>query len=158
VVRAARHGLPLMLAIIGGNPARFAPFVDLYHRALDELGQPRQPIAVHSPGFVAQTDTEAFERYEPFWRATRAKIGAERGWGPPSPDETRREMTHGALHLGSPETVARKIATTVQKLGIDRFDLKYDAGMPHEYALESIELYGTKVIPMVKDILAADGA
>jgi probable LLM family oxidoreductase len=154
VVRAARYGLPLMLAIIGGAPVRFTPFVDLYHRALAESGQASQPVSVHSPGFVAPTDEEAVARFEPYWSATRAKIGAERGWGPPRPDDFRNEVTRGALHLGSPQTVAHKIAATIKALGIQRFDLKYDAGMPHEYAMESIELYGTTVIPMVKDLLA----
>ncbi len=153
VVRAARHGIPLMLAIIGGAPERFRPFVELYRRALDQLGQPELPIAVHSPGFVAASDEAAMERFVPYWLETRAKIGKERGWGPPSPDEVRNEIEHGALHLGSPETVARKIARTIRELGIQRFDLKYDGGMPHEYSLESIERYGTEVIPMVKDML-----
>jgi len=153
VVRAARYGLPLMLAIIGGDPARFRPFTELYRRALDELGQPAQPIAVHSPGFVAASDEEAAARFVPYWLETRARIGKERGWGPPRPDEARHEIEHGALHLGSPETVARRIASTIRTLGIQRFDLKYDGGMPHEYAMESIERYGTEVIPMVRDML-----
>lgn len=155
VVRAARHHLPLTLAIIGGQPARFRPFVELFHSALDQLGLPDLPVAVHSPGFVARTDEEAFERFVPHFMAQRAVIGAERGWPPPRVDEVRHEIAEGALHLGSPETVARKIASTVRALGIQRFDLKYSGPMPHEYAMESIELYGTEVIPMVKDLLAS---
>ena len=153
VVRAARHGFPLMLAIIGGDPARFRPYVELYRRALDELGQPELPIAVHSPGFVAASDEEAAARFVPYWLETRAKIGKERGWGPPRPDEVRHEIEHGALHLGSSETVARRIAGTIRALGIQRFDLKYDGGMPHPYALEAIERYGSEVIPLVRDML-----
>jgi len=155
VVRAARYGLPLTLAIIGGDVRRFAPFIRLYRDALQEAGQPALPVAVHSPGFVAPTDEEAYERYVPFFMRQRAIIGAERGWPPPRAEEVREEIAHGALHLGSPETVARKIAATVRDLGIDRFDLKYSGSLPHEYSMEAIELYGREVIPMVRDLLAS---
>ena len=84
VVRAARHELPLMLAIIGGEPARFAPFVDLYHRALAEFGSPDLPVGVHSPGHIAATDEEAREQLWPHWQVMRNRIGRERGWGPTS--------------------------------------------------------------------------
>ncbi len=155
VVRAARYGLPLVLAIIGGAPARFAPYVELYHRALVQAGQPDQPVAVHSPGYVADTDAAAAEQYWPHHQVMRDRIGAERGWPPTSPAEFRQEVEHGALHLGGPATVARKIAATVQALGIQRFDLKYSAGtLPHERMMRSIELYGSQVVPMVKDMLA----
>ncbi len=155
VVRAARYGMPLVLAIIGGAPARFAPFVDLYHRALAQLKQPDLPVAVHSPGYVADSDAEAEAQYWPHYRVMRDRIGAERGWPPTSPEEFRTEVRHGALHLGSPETVARKLAATIKTLGIQRFDLKYSAGtLPHERLMRSIELYGSKVVPMVKDLLA----
>jgi len=155
VVRAARYELPLVLAIIGGDPGRFAPHVDLFHRALDQLEKPHLPIAVHSPGFIADTDDQAAESYFEHHRAMRDRIGAERGWPPLTPAEFRNEIEHGSLYLGSPETVARKIATTVVTLGIKRFDMKYSAGtLPHEHMMRSIELYGTKVIPMVRDILA----
>ncbi len=159
VIRAASHGLPLTLAIIGGDVRRFAPFIRLFHQARQEIAHERRtladplPVAVHSPGFVARTDEEAFERFVPFFVEQRARIGAERGWPPPRPDEVRHEIEHGALHLGSPETVARKVAATVRDLGIQRFDLKYSGSMPHEYAMESIDLYGREVVPMVKDLL-----
>lgn len=155
VVRAARYGMPLVLAIIGGDPARFAPYVDLFHRALAQLEKPDLPIAVHSPGFIADTDEQAAEQYWPHHRVMRDRIGAERGWPPSNEAEFRQEITGGSLYLGSPETVARKLATTIQTLGIQRFDLKYSAGtLPHELMMHSIELYGSKVIPMVKDMLA----
>jgi len=156
VVRAAKHGLPLTLAIIGGAPGRFLPFVGLYHQALEQLGMPQLPVAVHSPGFVAETDDLARERFVPYFMEQRAVIGAERGWPPPHPDEVRNEIEHGSLYVGSPETVARKIATTVRQLGIQRFDLKYSGPMPHEYSMEAIELYGTQVIPRVRELLAED--
>jgi probable LLM family oxidoreductase len=159
VVRAARYGLPLVLAIIGGDPARFAPYVDLFHRALAQLEQPDLPIAVHSPGFIADTDELAAEQHWLHYKAMRDRIGAERGWPPSSMAEYRQEIEHGSLYLGSPETVARKLAATISTLGIQRFDLKYSAGsLPHELSMRSIELYGTTVIPMVKDILASKPA
>ncbi|MBN9238645.1 MAG: luciferase [Micrococcales bacterium 70-64] len=156
VVRAARYGLPLVLAIIGGDPARFAPYVDLFHRALAQMEKPDLPIAVHSPGYIADTDELAAEQYYSHHKAMRDRIGAERGWGESTPAEFRQEVEHGSLYLGSPETVARKIAKTVQTLGIQRFDMKYSAGtLPHEHMMRSIELYGSTVLPMVKDILAS---
>ena len=155
VVRAARVGIPLTLAIIGGEPARFAPFVQLYRRALAELGQPELPVAVHSPGHIAATDEEAIERFIPHQQAMRARIGAERGWPAPSEQEFLREIEHGSLYVGSAETVAAKIATTVRTLGVQRFDLKYSNGtLPHEHAMDAIERYGRDVIPRVRELLA----
>jgi probable LLM family oxidoreductase len=157
VVRAARYGLPLTLAIIGGAPARFAPYVDLFHRALVQLGQPDLPVAVHSPGFIADTDEEAADLLWPHQKTMFDRIGKERGWGPMTRDQFEQEIATGASHTGSPETVARKIADTVRTLGIQRFDLKYSAGtLPHEHLMHAIELYGTVVIPRVRELLAED--
>lgn len=156
VVRAARYDFPLVLAIIGGDPARFAPYVDLFHRALAQMGKDDLPVAVHSPGYIADTDEQAAEEYWPHHQVMRDRIGAERGWPPTSPDEFRHEIEHGALYLGSPETVARKLADKLRVLGVQRFDLKYSAGtLPHEKMMRSIQLYGEKVVPMVRDLLAA---
>jgi probable LLM family oxidoreductase len=155
VVRSAQHGLPLMIAIIGGESERFLPFVELYHRALAEFGSADLPVGVHSPGHIAPTDEEAREQLWPHMKKMRDRIGAERGWGP----MTRREFdqqadSRGALYVGSPETVARKIAKTATTLGLSRFDLKYSAGeLPHSAMLRSIELYGTEVIPRVRELL-----
>jgi probable LLM family oxidoreductase len=156
VLRTARHGLPLMLAIIGGDPARFAPFADLYRRALTEYGHEARPIGAHSPGHIAATDEEAREQLYPHFKANRDRIGAERGWGPLTRAGFDREAgPHGSLYVGSPETVARKIARTVATLGLDRFDLKYSNGpMPTAQLLRSIELYGTEVIPRARELLA----
>ncbi len=154
VVRAAHYDLPLMLAIIGGDPARFAPYVDLYHRAFKEFGRTVQPIGVHSPGYVAETDAQAREELWPDYKAMRDRIGKERGWPPMGRDEFASEAEHGSLYVGSPETVARKIAKTAKALGISRFQLKYSAGpLPHEKLMRSIELYGRKVVPMVREML-----
>ena len=155
VVRAARYGFPLMLAIIGGDPTRFAPYVALYHQALAQLGRAPLPIGVHSPGHVAETDARAREELWPPYREMRDRIGAERGWGPTSRAEFEREIEAGSLYVGAPETVARKIAATVRALGLARFDLKYSAGpLPHETMLRSIALYGREVMPRVRALLA----
>lgn len=160
VVRTARHGLPMMLAIIGGDPLRFAPFAELYRRALDELGQPELPIGIHSPGHVADTDEQAREELWPHHQVMHARIGRERGW----PPMTRSQFDlaagpEGALAVGSPQTVAGKIVRAVEGLGASRFDLKYSAGtLPHEAMLRSIELYGTEVAPLVRERLARTAA
>lgn len=156
VLRAARHDLPLTLAIIGGSAARFVPFADLYRRALADLGHAPKPIAVHSPGHVAASDVEAREQLWPHYQAMMTRIGAERGWPPVSRAQFDREAgPDGALYVGAPETVAAKIAATVRTLGLARFDLKYSNGqLPHEACLSSIELYGTRVVPRVRELLA----
>lgn len=155
VVRAAHYGLPLMLAIIGGDPKRFAPYVDLYQRSLNQFGKPALPIGMHSPGYIADTDQQAREELWPDYKKMRDRIGAERGWGPMGIAEFNSEAESGSLYVGSPETVARKIAAAVKALGVTRFDLKYSAGpLSHEKLMRSIELYGTKVIPMVREMLA----
>ena len=154
VVRAAHYGMPMMLAIIGGDPKRFAPFADLYRRALAEMGKPELPLGVHSHGFVAETDTQARDDLFSDYKRMRDKIGAERGWPPMGLAEFQREIDHGSLYVGSPETVARKIAVTVKALGVSRFDMKYSAGpLSHEKMMRSIELYGRKVIPLVREMV-----
>ena len=155
VVRAARYGMPLMLAIIGGSPLRFAPYIDLYYRALAQRGVDALPIGVHSPGHIADTDEQAREELWPSWREMRNRIGAERGWGPTSRTEYDREIEAGSLYVGAPDTVARKIAATAQALGITRFDMKYSAGtLAHDKLMRSIELYGREVIPRVRERVA----
>jgi len=155
VVRAAHYDFPLMLAIIGGAPARFRPFVDLYLKTLEQLGKPVQPIGVHCHGYVADTDEQAQGELWPAYKQMRDRIGRERGWPPMQRTDFERELGHGALHVGSPETVARKIAATAKALGVARFDMKYSAGaLSHDKMMRSIELYGRKVIPLVRDMLA----
>ena len=159
VVRVARHDLRLMLAIIGGDAARFRPFVDLYHRATSQMGTPPRPIGVHSPGFVAETDEAAREALWPHYREMFGRIGRERGWPPVTKDKFLAEVEHGSLYVGSPETVARKIARTMRLLGLQRFDMKYSTGpMPHADLMACIRLYGEQVIPRVRALLAQDAA
>jgi probable LLM family oxidoreductase len=155
VVRAARYNFPLTLAIIGGDPRRFTGYVELYHRALAQLGHPTLPVGVHSPGHIADSDTQAREELWPHYEVMRNRIGGERGWPQTNRAEFEREIAHGSLYVGSPATVAHKIAATVRALGASRFDLKYSAGtLGHESLLRSIELYGREVIPRVRQLLA----
>lgn len=155
VVRAARYNLPLMLAIIGGPPSRFSAYVELYHKSLEQFGKPTLPIGAHSPGHVAPTDEQAKEEVWPHYRDLMNRIGRERGWSPVGREHFDREVATGALFVGAPETVAVKIAKTVRALGLARFDIKYSSGsMPHEKLMTSIELLGTKVAPMVRELLA----
>jgi probable LLM family oxidoreductase len=155
VVRVVRHDLQLMLAIIGGDPRRFKPYVDLYHRACGQMGRAVKPVGIHSPGHVAASDEEAAEQIWPHYKAMFDRIGSERGWPPVTPDRFMAEVQHGSLYVGSPETVARKIAAAVGALGVQRFDMKYATGpMPHHQLMEGIRLYGEQVIPLVKDMLA----
>jgi probable LLM family oxidoreductase len=155
VVRAVHYGLPLMLAIIGGEPKRFVPYADLYRRGLEKMGKPALPIGVHSPGYVADTDAQARDEFWPDYKKMRDRIGGERGWGPMSRKEFDQEADFGSLYIGSPETVARKIVATTKALGLSRFDMKYSAGaLSHEKIMRCIELYGKKVIPLARDMLA----
>lgn len=157
VIRAAHYGMPLFLAIIGGQPAQFAPYADLYRRALDQFGHAPQPIAMHSPGFVAATDEEALEILYPYQEAQTNQLGRERGWGPYSKEQyLATAAPDGALYVGSPETVARKIVRNLRTLGASRFDLRYSMGLlPHEHLMSSIGLYGREVAPMVRELMAS---
>ncbi|MBQ0989670.1 LLM class flavin-dependent oxidoreductase [Micromonospora sp. PSH03] len=155
VVRTARYGLPLMLAIIGGAPERFAPYIDLYRRAADQLGTTAHPVGMHSPGFIADTDEQAKEIYWPHYRIMRDRIGKLRGWPPIRRQEFDSEVENGSLYIGSPETVARRMARAIRSLGVGRFDLIYSAGaQPASARMRAVELYGSKVIPMVRELLA----
>jgi len=154
VVRAAHYDLPMMLAIIGGDPKRFLPYIDLYRRAYVQLGQPVKAIGLHSHGYVADTDQQAREELWPHHIAMRDRIGAERGWPPATRLSFDQEADGGSLYVGAPETVARRIAATAKALGIARFDMKYSSGtLPHDKLMRSIELYGTKVIPLVREMM-----
>lgn len=157
VVRAARYGLPLTLAIIGGSPQRFRPYVDLYHQSLERHGQPMQAVAVHSPGYVANTDEEAKADLWPHYEAMMRRIGGERGWPPPTRANFEQEAgPSGGLCVGSPETVAAKVSNTARLLDLSRFNMKYSNGtLPHEKLMRSIELFGTQVAPRVRELLQA---
>ncbi|GAB3207861.1 hypothetical protein GCM10027262_22600 [Nocardia tengchongensis] len=124
VIRAARHGFNLMLAIIGGHPARFAPFSKLYREALTRFDREQLPIGVHGPGHVAATDEVAFDEFLPRYQAMLRTVGPARGFRVPTAEQVRREVSpDGALYVGSPDTVARKIAANLRTLDATRFNL-----------------------------------
>lgn len=155
VIRAAKYGFPLMLAIIGGDPARFAPYTDLYRRAAEQFGTTAHPIGMHSPGFIADTDEAAREIFFPRYKVMRDRIGALRGWPPVTRAEFDQEVERGSMYVGSPSTVARRMADAITALGVGRFDLIYSAGtIPMADRLRTVELYGSEVIPMVRELLA----
>lgn len=156
VVRAARHGLPVMLAIIGGPPARFAPYAQLHRASLAEHGHAPQPLGVHSPGYIAATDEQARDEFWPHYAEVMNRLSRERGFLPMSRERFDADATDGALMVGSPDTVARRIAQTLRTLGASRFSLKYSSGhMPHDQAMSSIGLYGREVAPRVRELLSA---
>jgi probable LLM family oxidoreductase len=156
VDRAARHGLPLMLAIIGGPPVRFAALAERHRSELERLGHPPRPIGVHSPGHLAATDREARDEFWPHYADVMGRVGAERGFPPPTRQSFAQEIgPDGALYVGAPETVARKIVANLKALGAVRFDLKYGMGdLSHDGLMRAIELYGSRVVPMVKEMMA----
>ncbi|MCD1263266.1 luciferase [Shinella sumterensis] len=160
VARAGAYGLPLALAIIGGTPARYAPLFDLYREAARRAGQDaaglKTSINVH--GFIADTTQEAADTFYGPQAAVMNRIGGERGWGPTSRAQFDQSIgPEGHLFLGDPETVARKIVAHQRIFRNDRFLLQMAIGlMPHDRLLRGIELYGTKVAPLVREMLAEE--
>ncbi|CAI6084959.1 Atu2307/SP_0267 family LLM class monooxygenase [Cohnella sp. JJ-181] len=156
-VRAGVLGLPLVLAIIGGSPLRFAPIIDLYKNAGARAGHDASQlrVAVHSLGYVADSTSIAVEQYFPPTQASFNLFAKERGWSPytrESFDASRGP--EGALYVGDPETVADKIIAMSKRLGLSRFFLHLPVGtMPHQDILRSIELLGTEVAPRVREAL-----
>lgn len=155
VVRAGRKGLPLAIAIIGGDPARFAPLGDLHRRTLSESGHDPEvvPLAVHAHGIVGDDADQIAGDYYPAYATAMSKIGQERGWGPMTRSQFDWMRTpDGSLVLGDPDTVARKILRWKELLGIQRFMLHISVGtLPHDQVMRSIELLGTKVAERVRD-------
>lgn len=155
VIRAARYGFPLVLAIIGGSPDRFAPYVDLYRHAAKDLGTEAHPVGMHSPGFIADTDEAAQKIAWPLYKTAWDRVGRTRGWPPYTKEQFSYEVEHGSLYVGSPDTVAKKIAKAMKTLDVNRFDMVYGQGpMKASDRLKMIELYGSKVIPKVRELLA----
>lgn len=157
VIRAAGHDLPLMLAIIGGPSARFAPFAKLYRDAREKFGHAGETqVGFHMIGHIAETDEAALEQFAPHYLEHHKRLGAERGWGSMGMEGLMHEVRHSLMGVGSPETVAKKIARGIADLDATRVNFKVQHGpIPHEYNRRPVELFGEKVIPLVKDMLAA---
>lgn len=148
-----------MLAIIGGQPERFAGHVDLYFRALKQFGQPLQPVGQHSLGLIADTDEEATEAWWQSWQPAVERLSKERGFYAPTRERYDAELATGALFVGSPQTVATKIAGVARSLRLSRFDVKYDIeGLPRDVRARTIHLLGTEVGPRVRELLAEEPA
>lgn len=155
VVRTAAYNFPLVLAIIGGSPDRFAPYVELYRRASKEFGFAPHPVGMHSPGFIADTDEEAIKVSFPFFKEQMDRVGKTRGWTPMGYDHFLSEVKHGSMYVGSPETVAKKIARAMKAVDVNRFDMVYGFGpVPADTRLKMVELYAKEVIPRVRELLA----
>jgi probable LLM family oxidoreductase len=153
-VRAGSLGIPLMVAVIGGETHRFRPLVDLYREAGKKAGHAPEQLTVglHSLGYVAESKEEAVNDYYPGYAETFTRIGKERGWPPVTrPHFDAQNGERGALLVGSPEEVAKKILRHSEALGgISRFTFQMDnADLSHEKLMKSIELIGSKVIPLV---------
>ena len=157
IVRAAAYGFPVVLAIIGGNPDRFKPYVELYERAAKEFGTEAHPVGMHSPGYIADTDEQAVEEAFPLFKKAMDKVGESRGWQPMTKQHFMNEVKFGSMYVGSPETVAKKIARAMSRIGVNRFDMVYGFGPVKASARKHmVELYGTEVIPRVRELLAEE--
>ena len=158
VVRAARLGLPLALAIIGGLPEQFAPLVELYRRTAQEANQaPGQvKLSINSHGFIADGSRQAVDDAFPFFQAAMNKIGRERGWPPMTRAQYEGSCSpRGANFIGSPDDVIEKILFQHEIFGHDRLLLMLSIGtMPHDKVMRAIELLGTKVAPVVREEIA----
>jgi len=157
IVRAAAYNFPVVLAIIGGSPDRFKPYVELYERAAKEFGNTVHPVGMHSPGYIADTDEQAIEEAFPLFKEAMDKVGATRGWQPMTKQHFMNEVKFGSMYVGSAETVAKKIARSMSRLGVNRFDLVYGFGPVKASARRHmVELYGREVIPRVRELLAEE--
>jgi alkanesulfonate monooxygenase SsuD/methylene tetrahydromethanopterin reductase-like flavin-dependent oxidoreductase (luciferase family) len=154
VVRAALLGLPLAIAIIGGQPERFAPLARLYREAAGGGGHDpaRLPISINSHTYVAENSRQASDEYFPAYAAMMNRIGRERGWSAMTREQFEAgRAPRGALVVGSPEEVAEKILFQHELFGHGRFMAQISVGaMPHDKVMRAIELFGTEVAPAVR--------
>ena len=162
VARAAYYGLPLMLAIIGGEPQRFSAFVDLYRATAEKTGHDPAtlPVGISSHGFIAEDSQEAGDIAFPAHHEAMSRIGKERGWPPTTRAQFDAGATpHGAYFIGSPQQVIDKILLQHEWFRHDRFGLQLSVGtLPHDKVMKAIELFGTVVKPAVNKALAATAA
>ena len=152
-VRAGALGLPMAIAIIGGEPARFAAFAELHRRAAREAGHdPAPAVSINSHGFIADTSQEALDLSFPYAAVMMNRIGRERGWAPMQREDYDAAATlHGANFVGSPDQIVEKILFQEEIFHHDRFLLQLSVGtLPHDKMMHAIELYGTEVAPVVR--------
>jgi probable LLM family oxidoreductase len=154
IIRAVYYDYAVMIAIIGGEPVRFKPYVDLYHRAVKEFNKTERPLGMHAHGIILDYAEEAKEVGWQYIRAEMDRIGIDRGWAPMTRDRFEFEIDKGSYYVGTPEQVAQKLAKNMQALDMQRFDLVYGTGGQLEHQrLATIENYGKRVIPRVKELL-----
>jgi len=160
VVRAGALGLPMALAIIGGEPERFAPLADLHREAARRYGHEPPALSINSHGFIADTSQEASDIAWPPFSETMSRIGKERGWSPMTREQFEQARTlHGATFVGSPQQVVEKILFQHQVFGHQRLLLQFSVGtLPHRQLMRSIELFGTEVAPVIRRELGAGAA
>lgn len=155
IVRAGERGLPVALAIIGGEPDRFAVLADLFRRTLTASGHSTAdvPLAVHAHGYIADSTEQAADEYYESYARAMTRIGKERGWGAMTRGAfDAMRGPRGSLVLGDPETAAAKIRRMRDVLGIQRFMLHISVGtLPHDQVMRSIELFGTEVAPLLQE-------
>ncbi|MQS75544.1 LLM class flavin-dependent oxidoreductase [Lactobacillus halodurans] len=157
VLRTAKYDYNMMIAIISGEAIRFEQYIELYKNATKEYGAKVRQIGVHSHGIITETDQEAYDIGWKYIKQSMDKVGLDRGWPQMTKSRYDFEVGQGAYYVGSIETVAQKIAQTISELDISRFDLVYGTGGQTESTrIKTIELYATKVIPRVKEILESE--
>jgi alkanesulfonate monooxygenase SsuD/methylene tetrahydromethanopterin reductase-like flavin-dependent oxidoreductase (luciferase family) len=159
--RAGTLGLPMALAIIGGMPERFAPFVQLHRDAAAQAGHdPLPQVSINSHGYVADTSQQALDESFPYAASMMNRIGKERGWQPMTREDYDRAATlRGANFVGSPAEVVEKILFQYELFTHDRFLLQFTVGsLPHAKVMRSIELFGTEVAPKVREALGANAS
>ncbi len=154
--RAGALGIPMALAIIGGYPEQFKPFAELHRRGAEDRGLSKPALSINSHGFIADTSQEAVEIAYPAFKTTMDKIGRERGWTPMSRSQFDASITlRGANVVGSPQQVIDKILFQHEIFGHDRFLLQMSVGsVPQKKLLRSIELFATKVAPVIRKELS----
>ena len=152
VVRAGALGLPMALAIIGGQPERFVPFAELHRRAAEEYGHPAPALSINSHGFIADRSQDALDEAFIAHKVVMDKIGSERGWPPMTRGQFDAGATlHGANFVGSPQQVIEKVLFQHELFGHQRFLIQFSVGtMPHASIMRAIELFGTEVAPAVR--------
>lgn len=157
IIRAVAYDIPVVIAIIGGEPVRFRPYVDLYKKAAKQFKKPERPLGMHAHGIILDDEQEAVEVGFKYIKAEMDRIGIDRGWAPMTRDRFEFEIDKGAYYVGTPEQVAQKIAHNMKALDMQRFDLVYGTGGQLLNQREAtIRNFGERVVPRVKELLGGE--